>query len=89
MRLPVERVGYMDKPVGYRLDLSRTGVDPRKMEGVRRGSFPRAIGHPFQIDTPGPKSSDPFPLVGIGASPRIDITAANGHGKWQSPGRRQ
>lgn len=67
----------------------RDDADPRKMEGVRRGFLARAIGHPFQIDTPGPKSSDQFPSVSIRASPRIDITAANGHGKWRFTGRRQ
>ena len=72
-----------------RLDLSSGRRRPKEDGGVRRGFLARAIGHPFQIDTPGPKSSDQFPSVSIRASPRIDITAANGHGKWRFTGRRQ
>lgn len=56
MRLPVKG-GCSDKPVRDRFDPSRDDADPWKMEESAL-RWARAIGHPFQIDTPGPKSSD-------------------------------
>ena len=89
MRLPVKG-GQLDKPVRDRFDPSRDDADPRKIEESWAAlTWARAIGHPFQIDTAGPKSSDRSQSVSISESPRIDITAANGYGKWQFPGPRQ